>query len=69
MLVFNLSEYVIDPKTNFSCRILISKLTEYSLIYRYEAKVIKISVEQILLKLRSIHFSDDENLIGMHHRV
>ncbi|KAL7607073.1 hypothetical protein Lser_V15G15870 [Lactuca serriola] len=35
----------------------------------YEAKVIKIIVEQILLKLRSIHFSDDENLIGMHHRV
>ncbi|CAH1416325.1 unnamed protein product [Lactuca virosa] len=49
--------------------IFLNKLTEYSLIYKYEAKVIKIIVEQILLKLRSIHFSDDENLIGMHHRV
>ena len=51
-------------KTNWLCGIL-SKLLESCLIYRHEVEAIKRIVKEISLKLRSIHLSNDENVIGM----
>lgn len=45
------------------------KITESCLIYRNEAKVVKIIVEKVSLELRSIHLSNDESLVGMEPRV
>ncbi|XP_021979134.1 TMV resistance protein N-like [Helianthus annuus] len=44
-------------------------LIESSITYRHEAKFIKKIVEDISLKLHSINFSVDENLVGMETRV
>lgn len=53
----------------YSSRGILSKLTESSLIYRHEAKLIQKVIEEISLQLRSIDFNADEKLIGMETRV
>ncbi|KAF5796586.1 putative P-loop containing nucleoside triphosphate hydrolase [Helianthus annuus] len=43
----------------------LSKLTEYSIIRRHEAKVIKFIIGRISLDLRSINVNLDDELVGM----